>query len=488
VSADYDKVIGFYEFTRRFLDRLSMIEQRSPKLAPFQRCVVRVFSSMLTICAIAQDFVKEKRFSTCFSSIKYPTFHHSVLIYPEKWFATLMDGSDTPLSEAYADMEAAINELSQAVGLATLRSVEIIAEIVQSMNEKVGFLVEKVTSFDETMQIVDSNTNIIMKTTQESSTKQDLILQEMRKIARVSRETHDRVMEKDSAPHPGQKKGKTEPGENKRVALNTIWTFFTQVNSAWKSVLKDTKTQRREILESSVKDTGGWFVKDEESFKAWVNEETPFLWLRGTAGIGKSFLAQAAVTELGSSLKGRSPSAYFVFREEESALRSWTQALYCLSFQMAEMDPKYAEKLSMALTARGNLPEPWSNPWKTLFETLFPSQGDDHAYMILDGIDEMKDSDRNEMLECLRQITSLGLNIHVMLSGRPSCSLEVEALKPTIFDVTKEHLATDISKVIASTLKTLARIRKFRKSVKNVITKKIKAKADGKLSLLYIRM
>ncbi|KAE8331474.1 hypothetical protein BDV39DRAFT_201123 [Aspergillus sergii] len=35
VSADYDKVIGFFDFTHRFFDRLSMIEDRTPQQAPF---------------------------------------------------------------------------------------------------------------------------------------------------------------------------------------------------------------------------------------------------------------------------------------------------------------------------------------------------------------------------------------------------------------------------------------------------------------------
>jgi len=65
MSADYDKVVGFFEFTQRFLDRLSMIEGRTPPMAPFQRCIMRVFSSMLTVCAVAQDYAKEHgRFST----------------------------------------------------------------------------------------------------------------------------------------------------------------------------------------------------------------------------------------------------------------------------------------------------------------------------------------------------------------------------------------------------------------------------------------
>jgi hypothetical protein len=63
VSADYDKVMGFFEYTHRFFDRLSIIDQKMPATAPFQRCVSRVFSSILRICAIAQKYSAEKRFS-----------------------------------------------------------------------------------------------------------------------------------------------------------------------------------------------------------------------------------------------------------------------------------------------------------------------------------------------------------------------------------------------------------------------------------------
>jgi hypothetical protein len=63
VSADYDKIMGFFEFTHRFFDRLSIIDQKMPATAPFQRCVSRVFSSILKLCAIAQRYSAEKRFS-----------------------------------------------------------------------------------------------------------------------------------------------------------------------------------------------------------------------------------------------------------------------------------------------------------------------------------------------------------------------------------------------------------------------------------------
>jgi hypothetical protein len=55
--------MGFFDFTHRFFDRLSMIEEKTPQQRPFQRCVARVFSGMLTICSVAQEYAEKKRFS-----------------------------------------------------------------------------------------------------------------------------------------------------------------------------------------------------------------------------------------------------------------------------------------------------------------------------------------------------------------------------------------------------------------------------------------
>jgi len=79
MSADYDKVLGFFEFSHRFFDRLSIIKDHEPKLIQFDHCVIRMFSSMLVICATAQDYAKEKRGSMaafpCTSSLLGVNFY-----------------------------------------------------------------------------------------------------------------------------------------------------------------------------------------------------------------------------------------------------------------------------------------------------------------------------------------------------------------------------------------------------------------------------
>ena len=73
-------------------------------------------------------------------------------------------------------MEEAVNELTQAVGLATLRTVEILDEIVQSMNGNVEFLVAKVTVIDGRVEAIKSDTGTIIEKTQKLELKQDAMI------------------------------------------------------------------------------------------------------------------------------------------------------------------------------------------------------------------------------------------------------------------------------------------------------------------------
>jgi hypothetical protein len=88
-----------------------------------------------------------------------------------------------------------------------------------------------------------------------------------------------------------------------------------------------------------------------------------------------------------------------------------------MSYQLAETDQKYCEQLASELS-KDSSSSP--DPWRSLFTERFPSKGDDHVYLILDGIDEMKETELKEMIKCLEQLAQENLNIHILLTGRPS--------------------------------------------------------------------
>jgi hypothetical protein len=107
---------------------------------------------------------------------------------PEKWFDVLIEGSDGALDAATKDMEKAVNELSQAVGLATLKTVEILDKVIQSMNGKVEFLVSQSTIIVERTEAIQSNTSIIIEQNQDVGHKQDVMME-------IQRETLEKLTE-----------------------------------------------------------------------------------------------------------------------------------------------------------------------------------------------------------------------------------------------------------------------------------------------------
>ncbi|KAL7958138.1 prion-inhibition and propagation domain-containing protein [Trichoderma compactum] len=152
MSADYDKIIRFFDFTHRFLDKLSIIEDKIPQQNSLQFCVARVFSGMLTICSIAQEYAEKRRL--------------------RKWFSNLIDGSDRTLSAAVKDMEDAVNELNQTVGLATFQSVEMLGDVIRQMNENI----------DERMEAIKLDTEATIEQNQELKSKQDAMIEMQRDL------------------------------------------------------------------------------------------------------------------------------------------------------------------------------------------------------------------------------------------------------------------------------------------------------------------
>ncbi|KAI7968095.1 hypothetical protein EIK77_007850 [Talaromyces pinophilus] len=84
-----------------------------------------------------------------------------------------MNGQDGELTGATKVLEEAINELSQAVGLTTLKTVQILDEVVQSMSGNVAFLVENANLIDERTRTIESNTEAIIEQNRGIASNQD---------------------------------------------------------------------------------------------------------------------------------------------------------------------------------------------------------------------------------------------------------------------------------------------------------------------------
>jgi hypothetical protein len=499
VSADYDKVEGFFAYSNRFFDRLQLIEGKTRNAPPFARCIVRVFSCMLSICGIAHAMTQEKRF--------------------KQWLNALWNLEDKELGAAYAAMQGAIEELGSAVNYASYKEIAtthdevgeanekldqldsrvgVLREELQSMNMSLDQVVENVVGirsemFDQFVGVhshLDSmEANLTTTFLASSQAIMNAIMKSQEK--KTSSDQHDKSKK------PEAKTGKRDVGDKKFAAIKKIKDHFDSKYSEfpqWSTAATELKVQRADIKDNLLPNTGEWLLQDE-TFKSWMDGQNPLLWLKGPDGIGKTFLAYAVtekISELSKS-EGHKAFAYFYFREEHPYLQSTQNALACAALQLAEADPRYAEAVAADLRkqeeGKGSEEEP--STWKRFFTSRFttPSTKETHPetygdlFLIFDGLDEAHEDQRKSLVQAFGELAKEKSKIHVLITSRPEKTPSMESLDALTIDITRDKIITDIKALIRNRLQSLARLKKFTRPVKKTIYKKLSAKAD---SMLYV--
>jgi len=72
VSADYDKIAGFFEDLDLYLSRLKILEKWVPPVPELKVALAQVLTSVLVLCGICAKYVLMKRFGNCtFSSAPF---------------------------------------------------------------------------------------------------------------------------------------------------------------------------------------------------------------------------------------------------------------------------------------------------------------------------------------------------------------------------------------------------------------------------------
>ncbi|TAQ84511.1 hypothetical protein B7494_g7175 [Chlorociboria aeruginascens] len=103
VSADYDKIVGFFEDLDLYLNRLKILEKWVPPVPELEVALTEVLTSVLVLCAICAKYIKMKRIV--------------------KAFRNLISGEDDELSAAYTHFHKMVEQEHGAVRNATLAAV-----------------------------------------------------------------------------------------------------------------------------------------------------------------------------------------------------------------------------------------------------------------------------------------------------------------------------------------------------------------------------
>ncbi|KAF2230805.1 hypothetical protein EV356DRAFT_519320 [Viridothelium virens] len=474
VKADYDRVSGFYNQMGSFFDQISMVENKSPKLGPFERCIRKVFSAMLTIAGIAADYKSKGRF--------------------KKWAKNLVDGAGDPkLAGAYSTMDDAIVKLHQAVGLATLSVLVDVQEVTTRIEGKT----DDILISQQEIKSITVDTHSDISTLREGQEESLLELGGLRRamtsgfegVARMEAQTQQlradlkEMMNRELKQSNSEKQADSKPEKSGKGASATESRRYR--NAQVKRHFSDgaearniIRAQRKEIAESFVEGTNKWIFEDD-TYKSWTDGEIPAIWLAGGAGTGKSFLAHLIASNLEHRHEEHVSVASFFFREDQDALRSLRNALRCAVLQIADSNPTYLEVVAAEI-AKENADD---DPWSQFFASRFPSDSQAHLYFILDGVDEARPADQEAIVTLIRQLPSANLNIRVLFTGRPSLEALFAEDLPRVIRLSKERISADMQLLVAARTRSLPRLRKFHRQTKRRIAQKLGERAD---SMLYV--
>ncbi|KAL1597878.1 hypothetical protein SLS60_008365 [Paraconiothyrium brasiliense] len=206
-------------------------------------------------------------------------------------------------------------------------------------------------------------------------------------------------------------------------------------------ILKPTQTnadRMEEISRQRVPDTGAWLL-EEPAFQSWLQGSEPLLWICGSPGSGKTYLASSAITMLQAKSAGaadgwRSTAAgFFFFNKSEVGcmIGGFHQALRDVAWQITRFNADYTDHVTSQCRSWADI-ETVPSAWRKLITRYFSKEGRT-LYLVFDGIDEAEeggDRGRAAFLKLLPDITGKILeregpdrpNIRILLLGRPHLS------------------------------------------------------------------
>ena len=240
-----------------------------------------------------------------------------------------------------------------------------------------------------------------------------------------------------------------------------------------------------------IEGTFTWF-RTQSVYTDFEAGKLPMLWISGPAGMGKSTLAYTVVKPLQEEFRGDANTsvAHFFFREEGER-KFPLEMLRSCALQIAIQDSGYREEAVAEAQAyerpKGEylgdprLMSSGESMWELLFMARFTKKSGRRLLLVLDGLDEVEEGERNLIKRVLASVSvAEDMNIQVLFTSDPGVfDLNPEATKTKVFEMTKELMLPDIRAIIIGRIRGLSRLRKLPQRIKNKIVARISKKADS---------
>ncbi|KAL6698594.1 hypothetical protein J3F84DRAFT_363334 [Trichoderma pleuroticola] len=260
--------------------------------------------------------------------------------------------------------------------------------------------------------------------------------------------------------------------------------------------------QHRKKTESRTPGTGTWLLTHYK-FKEWQQtDESSILWLQGTVGMGKSFLASTVIdqflvndTTLHTPIrKNNQGFAYFYcergssdLREPINVLRSYVRQLAivpcfpkCMQKQLIEL---YRESRKQGVKLSTNVCK------DRIFASanLYP-----RTTLVLDGLDECDAGERGTLIKILAELIQHAKNpVKLFISSRREQDIAKQLELSPIIEISARDNEQDIRKFVDERIERIEETGKWisiSQDLKNKIKDTLCAKSDGMFRWTYLQI
>jgi len=213
--------------------------------------------------------------------------------------------------------------------------------------------------------------------------------------------------------------------------------------------------------QTRVECTPGTRTRILEMLTAWTLDRngTPFFWLNGMAGTGKSTIAQSMCNRLDAD--GMLAASFFCSRSAGGGRNDTRRIVPTIAFQLAYHIPGFMQKLCDVLRTPDRTTQPIEKQLQTLFwepldnaSVASASLSDDvPLIVVIDGLDECSDAGAQEFVQALLRRFEHDLPIHLRFLlfsrsekhiGTPIRATTVEVSRFQLHDIPQSDVTRDI--------------------------------------------
>lgn len=290
-------------------------------------------------------------------------------------------------------------------------------------------------------------------------------------------------------------------GDNKPYSVERIVTSFKRyhLNIEGKALVE----KHMEFIQTHfVPNTFSW-VKKDPKYKDWSKgQSSPFLFISGSSGAGKTFftykchnLIQETIMSSPSmsetnQLRQNTSVACFLFEPGKEDSQSFENVLATIILQIAEQDAKLCDSTARELE-KASLAEKdqtiqflWDNLILKKFEKT--SETSRLIYILLDGLEQMDDYDLNTMLRLFQALDGDKISIRIMMTGPPEMHKKIELKSLSKIDLNpKTKSEGDIGKIVDHRIQHSDHLRSLGTAVHDKIRDKAKSWTRG-MSLILL--